>query len=154
MTELTTQGVSQRVARALCASATDAASYYADVEHLVYPFKAPVLFWRKWFQTAGLRREGNDFTQIPLKSVAERDVVFVDRMATPNAYLLDGIEQAREYGADVIIVITHRLNFATSELEKLAGLALRVLVTHSYVTYEHAFEEHCPGIFMPMPHVN
>ena len=153
MTELTTRGVSQRIARALLASDTDAMSYYADVEHLVQPFKAPVVFWRKWFQTPGHCREGNNVVSVPLKGVFKRDVVFVDRMVTPNGYLLDGLEQARGYGAEVVIVITHRMHFAASELETLATLAFRVLITHSYAGYERTFEEHCPGIFMPMPHV-
>ncbi len=150
---LDSMAASYRLARAICSSDTNAEDHYSDIERIVQPFDVPAVFWRKWFRTPGWRREGNHLVPVRLTDVAGMHTVFVDRMVSANSYLIDGIELARQYGALVVIVITHRFLFTDEELERLHGQALRVLVTHPFGPYQKRIEALCPGTFMPFPHV-
>ena len=112
---------SYRISRALCNSSREGAPYHKDVTCLVAPLEEPAIFWRKWFRTPGLRATGTHIAPIHLENVAGMSVVFIDRIVSPNSYLLDGIALARSFNAGMMIVITHRFLFTDDDHENRAS---------------------------------
>ena len=153
----TLEEASARVARAQVISSPRPRSYYADVKQLIHPFDSPALFWRNWCQKPGVREVNNILKPVSLEETEGMTVVLVDRIGSAPQDLLDGVERLRQNGTSVIILITHRIQFAEDDLKRLGNLAvgafMRIMVTHSYENYEDWMEKHCPGVFMTLPHV-